>query len=118
MIVTDLDAAQTRKLALPRMLGTAIGAGVGCLATLLFEPGALAVGAGVALPMLICQLLRQASAAKVAGYVSGIIILSFSSDPWSHAADRLVETLVGILSAGLVSAIPALYRPGRNGKDA
>jgi uncharacterized membrane protein YgaE (UPF0421/DUF939 family) len=111
VIVTDLDAAQTRKLALPRMVGTVIGAAVGCVATLLVRPGALAVAACVLLPMLLCQLMRQPAAAKVAGYVSGIIILSFANDPWTHALDRLLETIVGILAATAVSMVPPLYRP-------
>jgi uncharacterized membrane protein YgaE (UPF0421/DUF939 family) len=115
VIVTDLDPAQTRKLAVPRLLGTAVGATVGCIATLLVQPGALAVAVAVVVPMFICQLLRRPAAAKVSGYVSGIVLLSFSTQPWQHARDRLLETVVGILAAALVSAVPAL-RPAA-GKD-
>jgi uncharacterized membrane protein YgaE (UPF0421/DUF939 family) len=111
VIVTDVTAAQTRKLALPRILGTAVGAAIGCGATLVTQPGPISVTFGVLLPMLVCQLLRFPAAAKVAGYVSGIIILSFATDPWSHARDRLVETLVGIGAAALVGAVPVLWRP-------
>jgi uncharacterized membrane protein YgaE (UPF0421/DUF939 family) len=110
VIVSDLDPAQTRKLAIPRMIGTAVGATVGCLATLVAQPTAIAVTIGVLLPMFICQLFRRPAAAKVAGYVSGIIILSFATDPWTHARDRLVETLLGILAAAAVSAVPPLFR--------
>jgi uncharacterized membrane protein YgaE (UPF0421/DUF939 family) len=109
VIVTDLEAAQTRKLAVPRMIGTAVGAAIGCIATLVTQPGVLSVTLGVLLPMFVCQLLRFPAAAKVAGYVSGIIILSFSVDPWSHARDRLIETLVGIGAAFIVGAIPVLW---------
>jgi uncharacterized membrane protein YgaE (UPF0421/DUF939 family) len=112
VIVTDVDAAHTRKLALPRILGTAVGAAIGCIATLVAQPGILSVTIGVLLPMVICQLLRHPAAAKVAGYVSGIIILSFSTDPWSHARDRLVETLVGIGAAFVVGAVP-MFWPGK-----
>jgi uncharacterized membrane protein YgaE (UPF0421/DUF939 family) len=118
VIVTDLDAAQTRKLALPRIVGTAIGAAIGCMATLLVHPGAVAVVVCVMLPMFICQLLRQPAAAKVSGYVSGIIVLSFSASPWTHARDRLIETVVGILAAAAVSAVPALHRPVKGGTKA
>lgn len=113
VVVSDLDAAQTRKLALPRVLGTALGGGIGCLATLLFTPGPVAVAFGVLLPMYLCQLLRFPAAARVAGYVSGIIIFSFAAHPWSHAVDRLFETLLGIAAAWLVSIVPALYRPAK-----
>ena len=115
VIVSDLDPAQTRKLAVPRMIGTAIGATVGCLATLLVQPTPLAVAFGVLLPMFLCLLFRWPAAAKVAGYVSGIIILSFATDPWTHARDRLVETLLGILAAAAVSAIPPLMRKRTGG---
>jgi len=118
VIVTDVDATQTRKLALPRILGTAVGALIGCLATLVTHPGTLSVAVGVLLPMLVCQLLRYPAAAKVAGYVSGIIILSFSTDPWSHARDRLVETLVGIGAAALVAAVPVLWGPRKKEEPA
>jgi len=111
VIVCDLDARQTRKLALPRMVGTVVGALIGCLCTLSMRSGPLAVGIGVLLPMFVCQLLRFPAAAKVAGYVSGIIIISFAADPWTHARDRLIETLVGILAAAAVSAVPALVGP-------
>jgi uncharacterized membrane protein YgaE (UPF0421/DUF939 family) len=115
VIVTDVEASQTRRLALPRMIGTAVGASVGCLATLLVQPGVLAVAVGVLLPMFLCQLLRQPAAAKVAGYVSGIIILSFSANPWEHARDRVIETVVGIVAAFAVSAVPVLYRKAAQG---
>ncbi len=116
VVVTDLDPAQTRKLAGPRMIGTFIGAAVGCIATLLMHPGIVPVTIGVIVPMYLCHLLRFPAAARVSGYASGIIILSFASDPWTHARDRLVETLVGILAAAAVGMIPLLYRSGQKRK--
>lgn len=118
VIVTDLDSAKTRKLAIPRLVGTAIGATTGCVATLLVQPGALAVVGAVLVPMFLCQLLNQSAAAKVAGYVSGIVLVSFSASPWEHARDRLVETVLGILAAALVSAVPVLARAAQAGREA
>jgi uncharacterized membrane protein YgaE (UPF0421/DUF939 family) len=110
VIVSDLDPAQSRKLAVPRMIGTTVGAAIGCVVALLVQTSALAIAIGVLLPMLVCQLFRQPAAAKVSGYVSGIIILGFSTDPWTHARDRLLETLLGIAVAAAISAIPPLFR--------
>ena len=118
VIVTDLDSAKTRKLAIPRMIGTAIGAGTGCVATLFVQPGALSVIGAVLVPMFLCQLLNQPAAAKVAGYVSGIVLVSFSANPWAHARDRLGETVVGILAAALVSAVPLLPGATQAGREA
>lgn len=114
VVVTDLDPAQTRKQALPRVVGTFLGGAFGCVATLLLQPGAWAVGVAVLLPMFLCQLLKQSAAAKLAGYVSGIIVLGFSTHPWIHARDRLIETLVGIAAATAISAIPVWHRAKTN----
>lgn len=114
VVVTDLDPAETRKLALPRIVGTGIGGIVGGLATLALPAQPLAVVPAVIVPMAICRLVGLPGAAKVAGYVAGIILLGFSSDPWVHARDRLVETLIGILAALALSLVPVLRRAPKN----
>ena len=111
VVVTDLDPAQTRKLAGPRILGTCIGGIFGGVATLLVHPGIAPVVVTVILAMYVCQLLHLPAAARLAGYVSAIIILGYASDPWTHARDRLIETVVGILAAAAISALPLRYRP-------
>lgn len=121
VVVTDLQPAETRKLAGPRLLGTALGGLVGCLATLVLPPGAMAAAIAAALAvattMFLCAVLGQAGASKVASYVAGIIILSFAGDPWRHAVDRLLETLLGIFAATLVSLVPIRYKPPPKGEE-
>lgn len=108
VVVTDVSAVETRKLAFPRMLGTFIGGLVGCLATLVASANPLTVLFGVLIPMLLCRLLGVPAAARVAGYVSAIIIVGFAAHPWAHARDRLSETLIGIGAAFVVSLVPLL----------
>ena len=115
VVVTEVDAAHTRKLALPRMLGTLVGAAVGTLAALSIPARPLMVAAGVAAAMVICGLLRVPAAARVAGYVSGILMVGFAVDPWAHARDRIGATLVGIVAAALVSLVPLLLPPRQGG---
>ncbi len=77
VIVTDLDPAQTRKLGPPRLAGTVLGATLGALICVLLDPGAWEVGLGVLLAMFPSHLLGLQGAAKVAGYVCGIVLFAF-----------------------------------------
>lgn len=108
VVVTDLDPAQTRKLGLPRLIGTILGATLGAVICLLLRPGAWEVGFGVFLAMLLSHLLGLREAAKVAGYVCGIVIFDYGTHPWTYALYRSVETMIGISLAILVSLVPKL----------
>jgi len=108
VVVTDLDPAQTRKLGLPRVAGTILGATLGAVICVLLHPGAWEVGLGVLLAMLLSHLLKLRDAARVAGYVCGIVIFDFGTDPWSYALYRTIETMIGIALAILISLVPKL----------
>jgi uncharacterized membrane protein YgaE (UPF0421/DUF939 family) len=109
VIVTDLSPARTRQLSLQRTAGTVLGAALGA-ALAAWAASTWAIAAGVAGAMLACHALRMKEAARLAGYVCAIVMLDHAGDPWRYAVLRLVETLIGIAVALLVSLVPKLLR--------
>lgn len=110
VIVSDLSPSQTRQLGLFRLAGSAVGALIGILISLLLTSAAWTIALGVFLAILISYLLRLGRAAKLAGYVCGIVILSHSGNAISYGAYRLAETVLGIVMAIIVSLIPKLIK--------
>ena len=110
VVVTDLDPAKTRKLGLPRLIGTILGATLGAVICVLLRPGAWEVGLGVFLAMFLSHLLGLRDAARVAGYVCGIVLFDYDEAPWSYALYRTIETTIGIALAVLISLVPKLLR--------
>jgi uncharacterized membrane protein YgaE (UPF0421/DUF939 family) len=108
VIVSDLSPAETRRLGLPRLAGTVVGATVGASLTPFLPPHAGTMALGVLLAMFLTHLVRLPQAAKVSGYVCGIILLDYDDHPWVYAQHRFVETVLGVVIAILVSMVPKL----------
>lgn len=110
VIVTDLSPSETRRLGVARLLGTVLGGLLGALFSSLFESGAWSMALGIFLAMEISDLLGLKDAARVAGYVCGIVLLNHGDGPWHYAFYRTIETVLGIVFAVAVSLLPKLIK--------
>ena len=117
VLVTDLATSQTRELAVPRLVGTILGAGMGAAISVVLPHGVIAVCFGIIVTMLLSYVAGLHDASKVAGYICGIVLLSYGDNPWFYAFHRFLETVLGIGMAVMVSFVPRLVTlPGERSK--
>lgn len=110
VIATDLSPNESRQLGLRRLIATVVGAACGATLSALLPSWPLAIGLGVLLAMLACQIIHAQDGARVAGYICGIVLLDHSASPWSYAFHRLLETALGVGVAWAISYVPKLIR--------
>jgi uncharacterized membrane protein YccC len=110
VIVTDLDSSKTREQAIPRLAGTLAAGVAGALASQWLPPAGWAVAIAILVPMFAFRAFGMPEAAKLAGYVTALIVLQHTGHAWMYAVDRVIETLLGVSVAVLVSFAPKLLR--------
>jgi uncharacterized membrane protein YgaE (UPF0421/DUF939 family) len=110
VIATDLMPSQSRALGVRRIVATAVGAVGGAILSPLLPPTAWTLALSILVAMLACEIFNARDAAKVAGYICGIVVLDHSAEPWLYSFFRFAETVLGVVAAWAVSYVPKLMR--------
>jgi uncharacterized membrane protein YgaE (UPF0421/DUF939 family) len=105
IIVMSSTQGSTLKLGVQRLIGTAIGAIGGAITAATLGSNPWSLGITVFLTFFLASFCKFTEAAKLAGYVSAIVILSYSHSPWNYAWVRFLETLLGIGIALFVNRV-------------
>jgi uncharacterized membrane protein YgaE (UPF0421/DUF939 family) len=105
IVVTDPSPQVTRRTGLLRLVGNVIGAGLGGGLGSLLGHSPWVMAGGVLLAILFCELARLKEAAKITGYITGIVILFHGDSPWTYAWSRFIETSIGLGFAILVGSL-------------
>lgn len=110
VIVTDLSPAETEELGKRRIVATTIGVIAGVGLGLVLPVGIWSIGLSVFLAMIMCSILGVQDAARMAGYVCGIVVVTDDSLQLAYAFFRFIETMIGIVVAWLISRVPKLLK--------
>jgi PAS domain-containing protein len=105
IIVMGSTSGSTWSLSIQRIIGTVLGAIVGALFSTTLGSTPWALELSIFSAILLSSAWKLSEAAKLVSYVSAIVILNHSQNPWIYAWGRLLETLLGISAALCVSHV-------------
>src|SRR5690242_3139310 len=106
VIVTDRDAAETRRLGIRRVISTAIGALCGVALAQVIGTSAWEAALAIFIAMTLSIAVTQLGDPKIAAYLCALIIINYSDNPFHYAFFRFIETVLGIIVAWAISLIP------------
>ncbi|MGA2023030.1 MAG: FUSC family protein [Candidatus Sulfotelmatobacter sp.] len=105
-IVVLLSTVDPLTVAWQRFAGTALGAVLGALIGIYFQPTWIVYGAGIFVCGILCALLRIGSAYRFAAITLSIVLLiAHTRSPWIVAMHRFVEVSLGIAVALAVTVV-------------
>ena len=108
VIVTDRDPAETRRLAIRRVISTAIGAACGVALAQVLGQSSWEAAIAIFIAMMLSIAVTQLGDPKIAAYLCALIIINYSEQPFHYAFYRFIETVLGILVAWAISLVPKL----------
>lgn len=107
IMVTEYHGEETRQLSATRFLGNVLGITAGGVMGTFLGGHSWVIGLAAFVMILLCYLFDFAIAAKYAAFVAALTVMDHSGNPWIYGSDRILETLIGIGFAVLMSlAIP------------
>jgi uncharacterized membrane protein YgaE (UPF0421/DUF939 family) len=110
VVVTDLSPRESRQLGMRQIIGTIAGASCGLLLSLWLPQKIWAAAFGVLIAMSLCTVVKLQSGSRLAGFTCGIIVAGSQGPAWEFAFFRLLETVIGVTVAWIVSWIPKVIR--------
>lgn len=110
VIVTDRDATETRKLAIRRVVSTAIGGACGVALAQALGSSSWEAALAIFIAMTLSIAVTQLGDPKIAAYLCAIILINYAANPLHYAFYRFVETVLGIIVAWVISLVPKLVR--------
>jgi len=93
-----------------RLVATLVGGICGATLSSALPAGPLTLALSILVAMLLCQLLPVRDGARIAAYISGLIVFEQRAEPWLYASLRMIETAIGVTVAWLISYVPKLIR--------
>ena len=108
VIVTDRDPAETRRLAIRRVISTAIGALCGVALAQFLGSSGWEAGLAIFVSIVASVAVTKLGDPKLAAYLSALIVINYGNDPVHYALARFLETVLGIFVAWTISLVPKL----------
>jgi uncharacterized membrane protein YgaE (UPF0421/DUF939 family) len=104
IVVMQSEVGATVTASRDRVAGTALGAVVGLLTSLVWHHSLLVFGLAVLVVMMLCTALNFKNAGRLGGVTVVIIVLIHFSGPlWQIALQRFLEVSLGIVVSLLVA---------------
>lgn len=104
IVVMQSEVGATVQASRDRLAGTAMGAVVGLLTSLVWHHSILVFALGVLVVMMLCTALRYKNAGRLGGVTVAIIVLIPYPGPlWHIALQRFLEVSLGIVISLIVA---------------
>lgn len=103
IIIMGTTRGSTWSAGISRIKGTIIGTIAGAIFETIFGSNPLSLLAASTLVIFLCRYWGLGEAYRLAGYVTAIVLLEHSDQPWLYAWGRFLETTIGIGIALLVN---------------
>jgi uncharacterized membrane protein YgaE (UPF0421/DUF939 family) len=105
ILVTEYHGAETRQQSLTRFLGNALGITAGAFLSTFLGGEAWVIGLAAFFMVLGCYYFDFEAAAKLSAFVAALTVMDHSGTPWLYGRDRIIETMIGIGFAVLMSIL-------------
>ncbi|MBO3457855.1 FUSC family protein [Aetokthonos hydrillicola Thurmond2011] len=103
IIIMGTTRGSTWSAGISRIKGTIIGIITGAIFETIFGSNPLSILAASTLVIFLCRYWELGEAYRLAGYVTAIVVLEHSDQPWLYAWGRFLETALGIGVALLIN---------------